>query len=168
MNTKQTNRNSKKYVAFGIALLLMGAAFIGYQMYSEPNEFVSSGTPDFTITSDEFIKEGLESMDSSFNQKYVGKTVRFTGKVLSVSPIEFNGDSKIKPTGSVLLNSGQDEVIVNLGFHESQNADVESLKNQIGKTVEFQCECNGVSKPSDEDDLLSEIIFTFSRCAVIK
>ncbi len=168
MNTNQHKSNTRKYLVLGVGILILSAAFVGYKMYSQPNEFVSTGTPDFTLSSEEIIKEGLESVDSVFNQKYVGKAIRFSGKIQSVSPITFSGDTKVKPTGSVSLNSGQDEVLVNLGFHESQNADLEGLKNEVGKTVEFQCECNGVSKPSDEDDLLSEVIFSFSRCTVIK
>jgi hypothetical protein len=168
MNHNQRKSNTTKYIILGVAVLILGAVFTGYKMYSEPNEFVSIGKPEFTTSADEFIKEGLESADSVFNQKYVGKSIRFTGKILSVTPIKISGDSKAKPTGSIALNSGQDEVLVNLGFHESQNADLETLKNEIGKNAEFQCECNGVSKPADEDDLLSEIIFSFSRCAVIK
>ncbi len=168
MNNNQNKSKNRKYVVLGVAMLILGAAFVGYKMYSQPNEFVSKGNPDYSVNVNDFIKEGLESVDSNFNKKYVGKAIRFTGEVQSVSPIEFSGDTKAKPTGSVALNSGQDEVLVNLGFHESQNADLESIKNQVGKTLEFQCECNGVSKPSDDDDLLSEVIFSFSRCAVIK
>ncbi len=168
MNNNQRKSNTTKYVILGIAVLILGAVFVGYKMYSEPNEFVSTGTPDYTISADEFIKEGLETTDSVFNRKYVSKAIRFSGKIMSVTPISLSGDSKVNPTGSVALNSGQDEVLVNLGFHESQNADLETLKSEIGKSAEFQCECNGVSKPADEDDLLSEIIFSFSRCAVIK
>lgn len=168
MNSNQSKSNTRKYLVLGFAVVILGAAFVGYKIYTEPNEFVSTGAPDYTTNSDDLIKEGLESVDSVFNKKYVGKAIRFSGKILSVSPITFSGDTKVKPTGSVALNSGQDEVLVNLGFHESQNADLEILKSEVGKTVEFQCECNGVSKPSDEDDLLSEVIFSFSRCAVIK
>ena len=168
MSNSQSKSNARKYLVLGIGILVLGAAFVGYRMYSEPNEFVSTGSPDYTTNVDDLIKEGLESVDSVFNKKYVGKAIRFSGKILSVSPITFSGDTKVKPTGSVALNSGQDEVLVNLGFHESQNADLEILKSEVGKTAEFQCECNGVSKPSDEDDLLSEVIFSFSRCAVVK
>lgn len=145
----------KLIIVVGIVAVL--GIIIGLYLYNKPSEFKSTGKPDFEVNLAEFTKEGIEKPDSIFNKKYVGKSVRFSGIAQEVK----DNEGSI----SIQLTTEQEEVVVLAGFHSSTSNEVKSLK--AGDKVQLQCECNGVSKPEDEEDLLSEIVFTLSRCSKI-
>jgi hypothetical protein len=62
------------------------------------------------------------------------------------------------------LESGQEEVIVGALFNKTSK-EIQELAP--GQDVTVVCECNGVSKP-EEDDLISEVLFTLKHCQLKK
>lgn len=141
-----------------VSIVAVLGIIIGLYLYNKPSEFKSTGKPDFEVNLTDFTKEGIEIADSIFNKKYVGKSVRFSGTAQTIK----ENDGAI----SIQMTTDQEEVVVLAGFHASVSKEAKSIK--AGDKVQLQCECNGVSKPADEEDLLSEIVFTLSRCSVVK
>jgi hypothetical protein len=62
------------------------------------------------------------------------------------------------------LERGQEEVIVGALFNKTSK-EIQELAP--GQDVTVVCECNGVSKP-EEDDLISEVLFTLKHCQIKK
>ncbi len=147
-----------KKIIFGVLALLFIGGAIGYYLYTKPSEFVSDGTPDFTMNLSEVIKESNSLDAPKFSAKYTGKSIEFDAEIESIAE---NGGSK-----TLVLKSGVEDFVINANFHESN---LEVLGKVVaGDKVKLQCECSGVTKPESEDDLLSEVVLNFTRCDLKK
>jgi hypothetical protein len=58
-----------------------------------------------------------------------------------------------------------ENVIVTAAFDAERNAELQTIK--AGALLSLKCMCNGMAKPQDPEDLLSETSFTFNRCSII-
>lgn len=150
--------NNRKNLILIVSVVVIVAAAVIFNWANKANSGVAEGEVEFSVTVADWVKEGIESSDSAFNQKYVGKTVEISGKVAEVSEIHSSNSTNVK------LESGQEEVIVGALFNKTYQ-EVHDLK--VGQDVTLICECNGVSKP-EEDDLISEILFTLKHCQIKK
>lgn len=145
--------NRKNLILLVLSVILVSVVVVFF-MATESNSGVVEDDAKFKITVADWVKEGLESSDSNFNQKYVGQIIEISGKVSAVDALEAQNSTNVK------LESGQEEVIVGALFNKTSE-EVQQLKS--GQDVTFICECNGVSKP-EEDDLISEVLFTLKHC----
>ena len=140
-----------------LALVILLAAVIGWYFYQKPTNTTMTGKPDFTLNLNTYVNEGIQASESDFNTKYVGKTIQFNGVVKS---------SSIQTTGSTLFFEDTNEnVVVTAAFDAERNAELQTIK--AGALLSLKCMCNGMAKPQDPDDLLSETSFTFNRCSII-
>jgi preprotein translocase subunit SecF len=149
--------NRKILVWTVLSVILVSVAVIFF-MATESNSGVVEEEAKYKLTVSDWVKEGLETSDSSFNQKYVGQIVEISGKVASVKALEVQNSTNVK------LESGQEEVIVGALFNKTSK-EIQELAP--GQDVTVVCECNGVSKP-EEDDLISEVLFTLKHCQIKK
>jgi hypothetical protein len=149
--------NRKILVWTVLSVILVSVAVIFF-MATESNSGVVEEEAKYKLTVSDWVKEGLETSDSSFNQKYVGQIVEISGKVASVKALEAQNSTNVK------LESGQEEVIVGALFNKTSK-EIQELAP--GQDVTVVCECNGVSKP-EEDDLISEVLFTLKHCQIKK
>lgn len=149
--------NRKILVWTVLSVILVSVAVIFF-MATESNSGVVEEEAKYKLTVSDWVKEGLETSDSSFNQKYVGQIVEINGKVASVKALEAQNSTNVK------LESGQEEVIVGALFNKTSK-EIQELAP--GQDVTVVCECNGVSKP-EEDDLISEVLFTLKHCQLKK
>lgn len=149
--------NRKILVWTVLSVILVSVAVIFF-MATESNSGVVEEEANYKLTVSDWVKEGLETSDSSFNQKYVGQIVEISGKVASVKALEAQNSTNVK------LESGQEEVIVGALFNKTSK-EIQELAP--GQDVTVVCECNGVSKP-EEDDLISEVLFTLKHCQLKK
>jgi preprotein translocase subunit SecF len=149
--------NRKILVWTVLSVILVSVAVIFF-MATESNSGVVEEEAKYKLTVSDWVKEGLETSDSSFNQKYVGQIVEISGKVASVKALEVQNSTNVK------LESGQEEVIVGALFNKTSK-EIQELAP--GQDVTVVCECNGVSKP-EEDDLISEVLFTLKHCQLKK
>jgi preprotein translocase subunit SecF len=149
--------NRKILVWTVLSVILVSVAVIFF-MATESNSGVVEEEAKYKLTVSDWVKEGLETSDSSFNQKYVGQIVEISGKVASVKAVEAQNSTNVK------LESGQEEVIVGALFNKTSK-EIQELAP--GQDVTVVCECNGVSKP-EEDDLISEVLFTLKHCQLKK
>lgn len=149
--------NRKILVWTVLSVILVSVAVIFF-MATESNSGVVEEEAKYKLTISDWVKEGLESSDSSFNQKYVGQILEISGKVASVKAVEAQNSTNVK------LESGQEEVIVGALFNKTSK-EIQELAP--GQDVTVVCECNGVSKP-EEDDLISEVLFTLKHCQLKK
>jgi|LakMenEpi03Aug12_release.lakeMendotaPanAssembly.Ray.scaffolds.fasta_scaffold169566_2 hypothetical protein len=149
--------NRKILVWTVLSVILVSVAVIFF-MATESNSGVVEEEAKYKLTVSDWVKEGLETSDSSFNQKYVGQIVEISGKVASVKALEAQNSTNVK------LESGQEEVIVGALFNKTSK-EIQELAP--GQDVTVVCECNGVSKP-EEDDLISEVLFTLKHCQLKK
>jgi hypothetical protein len=149
--------NRKILVWTVLSVILVSVAVIFF-MATESNSGVVEEEAKYKLTVSDWVKEGLETSDSSFNQKYVGQIVEINGKVASVKALEAQNSTNVK------LESGQEEVIVGALFNKTSK-EIQELAP--GQDVTVVCECNGVSKP-EEDDLISEVLFTLKHCQIKK
>jgi hypothetical protein len=140
-----------------LSVIFVSVAVIFF-MATESNSGVVEEEAKYKLTVSDWVKEGLETSDSSFNQKYVGQIVEISGKVASVKALEVQNSTNVK------LESGQEEVIVGALFNKTSK-EIQELAP--GQDVTVVCECNGVSKP-EEDDLISEVLFTLKHCQLKK
>lgn len=148
-----------KKIGLIILILVAIAGITGLFLWFQPTAKVADGDADFTMSIEDLVDEGIQSNDSVFNAKYVDKIIQFSGDVTSVKI----GDSQ----SEINLAVNTDEtVIVRAAFDPSQNNDLQNVNE--GDSVICQCKFNGISLPEDPDDLLSEIIVTFSRCSIKK
>ncbi len=152
---KLANRKILVWTVFSVILVSVTVIFF---MASESNSGVVEEEAKYKLTVSDWVKEGLETSDSSFNQKYVGQIVEISGKVASVKAVEAQNSTNVK------LESGQEEVIVGALFNKTSK-EIQELAP--GQDVTVVCECNGVSKP-EEDDLISEVLFTLKHCQLKK
>jgi preprotein translocase subunit SecF len=149
--------NRKILVWTVLSVILVSVAVIFF-MATESNSGVVEEEAKYKLTVSDWVKEGLETSDSSFNQKYVGQILEISGKVASVKAVEAQNSTNVK------LESGQEEVIVGALFNKTSK-EIQELAP--GQDVTVVCECNGVSKP-EEDDLISEVLFTLKHCQLKK
>lgn len=148
-----------KKIGLIILILVAIAGITGLFLWFQPTAKVADGDADFTLSIEDMVDEGIQSNDSVFNARYVDKVIQFSGDVTSVKI----GDSQ----SEINLAVNTDEtVIVRAAFDPSQNKDLQNVTE--GDSVTCQCKFNGISLPEDPDDLLSEIIVSFSRCSIKK
>lgn len=146
----------KRLLKILVAVFLL-AAVIGWYLYQNPTDTTMTGKADYTLELNAYVDEGIEGSESAFNSRYVGKTLQINGVVKSIN---------IQATGSTLFFEHSNEnVIVTAAFDAEGNAELQTIKP--GQLLTIKGMCNGVAKPQDADDLLSEISFTFNRCSII-
>lgn len=140
-----------------LLLVILLAAVIGWYLYQKPTDTTMTGKPDFILNLTDYVDEGIEQNESLFNAQYVGKIIQFKAVVTS---------SDIQSTGSTLFFEHPNEgVVVTAAFAAERNAELQTIKP--GELLVVKGMCNGVAKPQNADDLLSEISFTFNRCSII-
>jgi hypothetical protein len=149
---------NRKVLVLTVLSVILISIVVVFLMATESNSGVVEEEAKYKLSVSEWVKEGLESPDSSFNQKYVGQVVEITGKVSSVKALEAQNSTNVK------LESGQEEVIVGALFNKSSE-EIQALS--AGQDITVVCECNGVSKP-EEDDLITEVLFTLKHCQLKK
>jgi hypothetical protein len=149
---------NRKVLLLSVLSVILISIVVVFFMATESNSGVVEDEAKYKLTVSEWVKEGLESPDSSFNKKYVGQIVEISGKVSSVKALEAQNSTNVK------LESGQEEVVVGALFNKTTE-EVQNLTS--GQDVTVVCECNGVSKP-EEDDLISEVLFTLKHCQLKK
>lgn len=124
-------------------------------MFSQKATTVTEGKADFEISSSALIAE-FEANAAVAKAKYVGKSVKFAGRVAEVA-----GDSSVL----LKLATGVEEFTANCGFDKSVFSEVSMIKT--GDSVSLQCSCSGVTKPEGEMDLLSEKSLDMVRCKLL-
>jgi preprotein translocase subunit SecF len=149
---------NRKILVWSVLSVILVSVAVIFFMATESNSGVVEEEAKYKLTVSDWVKEGLETSDSSFNQKYVGQIVEISGKVASVKALEAQNSTNVK------LESGQEEVIVGALFNKTSK-EIQELAP--GQDVTVVCECNGVSKP-EEDDLISEVLFTLKPCQLKK
>jgi hypothetical protein len=149
---------NRKILVWSVLSVILVSVAVIFFMATESNSGVVEEEAKYKLTVSDWVKEGLETSDSSFNQKYVGQIVEISGKVASVKAVEAQNSTNVK------LESGQEEVIVGALFNKTSK-EIQELAP--GQDVTVVCECNGVSKP-EEDDLISEVLFTLKHCQLKK
>jgi hypothetical protein len=149
---------NRKILVWSVLSVILVSVAVIFFMATESNSGVVEEEAKYKLTVSDWVKEGLETSDSSFNQKYVGQIVEISGKVASVKALEAQNSTNVK------LESGQEEVIVGALFNKTSK-EIQELAP--GQDVTVVCECNGVSKP-EEDDLISEVLFTLKHCQIKK
>jgi hypothetical protein len=149
---------NRKILVWSVLSVILVSVAVIFFMATESNSGVVEEEAKYKLTVSDWVKEGLETSDSSFNQKYVGQIVEISGKVASVKALEVQNSTNVK------LESGQEEVIVGALFNKTSK-EIQELAP--GQDVTVVCECNGVSKP-EEDDLISEVLFTLKHCQLKK
>jgi len=146
-----------------ILAIVLGAAIavaVGFYLYNKPSEFESNGTPDHTIALEKLLKDCQDMNKADFDKTYVGKSVQFSQEV-TVAEVQ-----DVQGAKTLAIESGDESVIVNAGFHESVN---EKIKNIVaGDKIKIQCDCSGVEKPESEDDLISETVLNLTRCNLME
>jgi hypothetical protein len=149
---------NRKILVWSVLSVILVSVAVIFFMATESNSGVVEEEAKYKLTVSDWVKEGLETSDSSFNQKYVGQILEISGKVASVKAVEAQNSTNVK------LESGQEEVIVGALFNKTSK-EIQELAP--GQDVTVVCECNGVSKP-EEDDLISEVLFTLKHCQLKK
>lgn len=146
----------KRILRILLIVILLGIA-IAYYLYQKPTELVSSGSPDFEYSIEAVVEKGVSESDTLFNKMHVGKKVMLTGLMNAKS---------IKESGStVFFETENENVILAAAFDPSMNKELEDIK--LGSKVEVMCICNGIAKPEDPEDLLSETTLSFNRCSIL-
>ena len=127
-------------------------------MYQNPTELVTSGEPDIKYnTINELVDKGNSEIDSVFNANHVGKKIQFHAMVESTTSNESGS--------TIFVNSGSENTIITAAFDASLSNEVLDLKPST--EIDLHCVCNGIAKPEDPDDLLSETTISFNRCSII-
>ena len=140
-----------------IVLILAALTFAVVSFFlNKKTDLVVEEPAEYTFTVDEFVQEGLNSNDSNFNAKYVGKVIEIEGEIKSLI--------KNAQNPSLQFSTDEESIIVNTTFDKSIYEKIDKLSE--GEEVSLTCICNGLSLPDDPDDLLSETIFTFNRCNI--
>ena len=146
----------KRILRILLIVILLGIV-IAYYIYQKPTELVSTGSPDFEYSIETLVEKGVSESDTLFNKTHVGKKVMLTGLINAKS---------IQKTGSTLFFETENEnVILAAAFDPTMNQELEDIK--LGSKVEVMCICNGIAKPEDPEDLLSETTLSFNRCSLL-
>jgi RecJ-like exonuclease len=140
-----------------IILVILVLAAIAWYIFNKKTDLVTNGSPDFTYTINDLLKEGYMESEQEFNEKHVGKRIEITGQV-SAKNLEVSGTP-------IFLKTDVENVVIMASFDDVLHEKIEKVT--LGETVKLLCICNGVDKPEDDDDLLSEIHFTFNRCDLL-
>ena len=130
---------------------------VAYYLYQKPTELLTSGNADFTYTIEELEAIGATESDTTFNQSHVGKKVELIGEARA---------KNIQSSGATIFFETENEnIIVAAAFDGSLNNDLQEI--ELGSNLEILCICNGIAKPEDPDDLLSETTISFNRCSIL-
>jgi hypothetical protein len=146
----------KRILRILLIVILLGIA-IAYYLYQKPTELVSTGSPDYEYSIETVVEKGVSESDTLFNKLHVGKKVMLTGLI--------NAKSIQKSGSTVFFETENENVIVAAAFDPSMNQALEDIK--LGNKVEIMCICNGIAKPEDSEDLLSETTLSFNRCSLL-
>ena len=146
----------KRILKILLAIILLGMA-VAYYLYQKPTELLTSGNADFTYTIEELEAIGATESDTTFNQTHVGKKVELIGAARA---------KNIQSSGATIFFETENEnIIVAAAFDVSLNNDLQEI--ELGSNLEILCICNGIAKPEDPDDLLSETTISFNRCSIL-
>lgn len=146
----------KRILKILLAIILLAIA-VAYYLYQKPTELLTSGNADFEYSIEQLVEKGVKDSDTSFNQMHVGKKVELRGMARA---------KNIQNSGATLFFETENEnIIVAAAFDASLNEDIEEL--DLGGNVNILCICNGIAKPEDPDDLLSETTISFNRCSIL-
>lgn len=146
----------KRILRILLIVILLGIA-VAYYLYQKPTELVSTGSPDYEYSIETVVEKGVSESDTLFNKMHVGKKVMLTGLI--------NAKSIQKSGSTVFFETENENVIVAAAFDPSMNQALEDIK--LGSKVEIMCICNGIAKPEDSEDLLSETTLSFNRCSLL-
>lgn len=146
----------KRILKILLAIILLGMA-VAYYLYQKPTELLTSGNADFTYTIEELEAIGATESDTTFNQSHVGKKVELIG-VARAKNIQSSG-------ATIFFETENENIIVAAAFDGSLNNDLQEI--ELGSNLEILCICNGIAKPEDPDDLLSETTISFNRCSIL-
>jgi len=146
----------KRILRILLIVILLGIA-VAYYLYQKPTELVSTGSPDYEYSIETVVEKGVSESDTLFNKMHVGKKVMLTGLI--------NAKSIHKSGSTVFFETENENVIVAAAFDPSMNQALEDIK--LGSKVEIMCICNGIAKPEDSEDLLSETTLSFNRCSLL-
>jgi hypothetical protein len=147
----------KRILTILLFLIILGG-LIGFYLYQNPTELVTSGKHDIQYnTINELLDQGKTDTDSVFNANHVGKKVQFHATVESVTSNESGS--------TIFVKSNSENTIITAAFDASLNKEVSEIKPST--EIDLLCICNGIAKPEDPDDLLSETSITFNRCSLI-
>jgi len=140
-----------------IILLVLIISGILWYVFESKTDLITDGSPACEYEIKELVSLVHQTNDSVFNAQHVGKKIQLTGEVKS---IDLN-----LPGAPIFFMTNNETDAVMASFDESIHEKMESVKK--GMIVEILCICNGVAKPTDPDDLLSEITYTFNRCNLL-
>ena len=127
-----------------------------FSLYNQETSVTSVGAPDFSIQPIALM-DLFEKDAAAANQKYIGKTIRFSGSVAEIA-----GDSSILLT----LNSWKEGYTVNCDFDLALKEKLSAVLH--GDSVLLQCSCSGLSAPEEGMSLLSETSLEMTRCALVE
>ncbi|WP_165929565.1 OB-fold protein [Pseudocnuella soli] len=135
----------KKYMGYGLALMLIVAALWAYRIFSQKVPDVVQARPDITIHAAEMTKD-FEANGAASNKHYNGKIIRVTGTA-----------TQVNQSGSVILNGGSDGSEIVIGLDQRHQQDVQKIT--VGKQAVFQALYTGYEAGTvgDGDDLLSSL-----------
>ncbi len=148
--------NKKSLFRIVLLLFILGAS-IGTYMYFKPASTTADGDADFTLQPAQIIQE-FETDATAATAKFVGKTVRFGGRV---NEMEENNKAML-----FKLETQKDDYLAECGFDASQYEKVKEISN--GDSLAVQCSCNGVSNAADELSLLGGSTISYSRCKLLE
>ncbi|MBL7811104.1 MAG: hypothetical protein JNL57_02680 [Bacteroidetes bacterium] len=141
---------------FWVFLLPLGlVAGTVFFLFSQTASTVTEGKADFEARPAVLIAEFQKDSAAAY-KKYLGKSIKFSGSVAEIS-----GDSSVV----VKLNAGIDEFVVNCGFDKSQKEKLSGVV--IGDSIQLQCECSGITVPSEDMGMLTEKSLEMSRCNLL-
>ncbi len=146
----------KRILRILLIVFLLGIA-IAFYLYQNPTELVSTGSPDYEYSIETIVEKGVSESDTLFNKMHVGKKVTLKGLI--------NAKNIQKSGSTVFFETENENVIVVAAFDPSMNTELENIK--LGSNVEVMCICNGIAKPEDPEDLLSETTLSFNRCTLL-
>ena len=146
----------KRILRILLIVFLLGIA-IAFYLYQNPTELVSTGSPDYEYSIETIVEKGVSESDTLFNKMHVGKKVTLKGLI--------NAKNIQKSGSTVFFETENENVIVVAAFDPSMNTELENIN--LGSNVEVMCICNGIAKPEDPEDLLSETTLSFNRCTLL-
>lgn len=146
----------KRKILFGVLLLIVVAAIIGYRMYSRQTPDIVQDKPDAVVNAKDLIA-AFEKDTAAAGKMYVDKIVEVTGMVKTVDT-----------SGAVVMGEEGTASEVVIGLDRRHVKDAEKIK--VGSITVMQGICSGYNKSSgDPDDLLASLGATIQlRSAGIK
>ncbi|TXC81474.1 OB-fold protein [Luteibaculum oceani] len=123
-----------KKIFVGIAVVLsigILAGAVGFYLYQKEVPSLADAKPAATLTAEELYSE-FETSESAANEKYLGKVIEVSGKVVSTE----NRDGNV----SVLLSADSDLG----GVQCSLDSTYREVKVKVGDELRLKCQCNGM------------------------